>query len=60
MECFWNVFELVTKVSKENGFHGHLVFLSFQLFQFQMTLVAKGKLPSVLLIMFFGQNCLLE
>ena len=24
MECFWNVFELVTKVAKENGFHGNL------------------------------------
>ena len=25
MERFWNVFETVTKVSKENGFHGNLV-----------------------------------
>ena len=25
MECFWYVFETVTKVSKENGFHGNLV-----------------------------------
>ena len=25
MECFWNVFDIVTKVSKENGFHGNLV-----------------------------------
>ena len=25
MERFWNVFEAVTKVSKENGFHGNLV-----------------------------------
>ena len=25
MESFWNVFETVTKVSKENGFHGNLV-----------------------------------
>ena len=25
MECFWNYFGTVTKVSKENGFHGNLV-----------------------------------
>ena len=25
MECFWNVFETITKVPKENGFHGNLV-----------------------------------
>ena len=25
MESFWNVLETVTKVSKENGFHGNLV-----------------------------------
>ena len=25
MERFWNVFKAVTKVSKENGFHGNLV-----------------------------------
>ena len=25
MECFWNVFEAVTKVSKEKGFHGNVV-----------------------------------
>ena len=25
MECFWNVFETVTKLSEENGFHGNLV-----------------------------------
>ena len=25
MECFWSVFETLTKVSKENGFHGNLV-----------------------------------
>ena len=24
MERFWNVFETVTKVSKETGFHGNL------------------------------------
>ena len=25
MERFWYVFQIVTKVSKENGFHGNLV-----------------------------------
>ena len=89
MERFWNVFEIVTKVSKENGFHGKLVTKqnkcnnkclsrislytffslktefenlkkdkrytnSFQLFKFQMILIAKCQLLLIWLIIVIG------